>query len=91
MNIRGRPARPFPTGTPIASRHALAASHCRNFFITRWALPNLEYFAQTQTDWSSQTIVAGDDTVASGGVALLTNGAEATTGIPPTARRASPR
>lgn len=38
----------------------------------------------SQEGWSA-TIAAGDDTVANGGVALLTNGAEAITGVPPTA------
>ncbi|MDY7232689.1 CocE/NonD family hydrolase [Hyalangium rubrum] len=38
----------------------------------------------SQTGWS-KTILAGDDTVANGGVVLLTNGAEAITGEPPTA------
>ncbi|MCY1016262.1 CocE/NonD family hydrolase [Pyxidicoccus sp. MSG2] len=37
-----------------------------------------------QSGWSA-TVLAGDDTVANGGVVLLTNGAEAITGEPPTA------
>ncbi|ATB39000.1 acyl esterase [Cystobacter fuscus] len=43
-----------------------------------------DLLTSSQTGWS-KTIFAGDDTLANGGVALLTNGVEAITGEPPTA------
>ncbi|WNG34370.1 CocE/NonD family hydrolase [Archangium violaceum] len=55
-----------------------------NLSDVHWWSNEGELAAGSQTDWSA-TIVAGEDTVANGGLVLLTNGAEAITGEPATA------
>ncbi|WP_164018590.1 CocE/NonD family hydrolase [Pyxidicoccus trucidator] len=55
-----------------------------NLSDVHWWSREGELAAGSQAGWNA-TIIAGDDTVANGGLALLTNGAEAITGEPPTA------
>jgi hypothetical protein len=64
---------------------ALSTSTARyNLGEVHWWNGDGDLLAGSQTGWS-QTIAAGADTFAYGGVVLLTNGAEALTGEPPTA------
>jgi predicted acyl esterase len=64
---------------------AVSTSTARyNLSDVHWWSNEGDLAAGAQAAWSA-TVLAGDDTVANGGVVLLTNGAEAITGEPPTA------
>lgn len=64
---------------------AISTSSARyNLSEVHWWSSEGELLSSTQTGWSA-TIDAGVDTVSNGGAVLLTNGAEALTGVPATA------
>lgn len=80
LQIRGQ-----STYEGFASWSAISKSTARyNLSEVHWWSNEGDLTAGSQAAWS-KTILAGDDTVANGGIVLLTNGAEAITGEPPTA------
>lgn len=80
LQIRGQ-----STYESFPSWSAVSTSTARyNLSEVHWWSNEGDLAAGSQASWS-KTIAAGDDTVANGGVVLLTNGAEAITGEPPQA------
>ncbi|OJT21880.1 acyl esterase [Archangium sp. Cb G35] len=80
LQIRGEGSyESFPSWSAVSTSTARY-----NLSDVHWWSNEGDLAAGSQASWSS-TIFAGDDTVANGGVVLLTNGVEAITGEPPTA------